>query len=174
VDGNNDDEIYIPPYEYSLLDLYKDFRENPGGALEVGGSARVDDYPVVEPRGRFPPPSSSSSSTTTPKKKIVLIGHSAGGWISRVYLSSSNYGGKSYDGSKYIHSLVTLGAPHADAPGPAFDGIYWINKAENERERRKHPRKGGVRSLSVAGTGFKGGDWGSLTKVCNASSILVF
>lgn len=84
---------------------------------------------------------------------------SAGGWISRVYLSSSAYGGKAYCGSRYIHSLVTLGTPHANAPGPAFDGIRWINRAENESCRTSK-----VRSLGVAGSGFAGGDWGGLTQ----------
>jgi len=189
--NNNDinDEIVIPPYDYSLWDLYQDFRDNPGGAMKVGGSSRVEFYPDVEPKGKFQFPipttisnannnnnnNNTSTSTSTKKKKkkkkkIALIGHSAGGWISRVYLSSSLYGGKSYDGYQYIHSLVTLGTPHANAPGPAFDGISWINKFENERERRRKPRNkqgsggGGVRSLSVGGTGFMGGEWGSLTK----------
>jgi len=40
-------------------------------------------------------------------QSTIIHVRSAGGWISRVYLSSSDYGGKSYDGSEYIHSLVT-------------------------------------------------------------------
>jgi len=83
---------------------------------------------------------------------------SAGGWISRVYLSSSAYGGKAYEGFNYIHSLVTLGSPHADAPGPAFDGIHWINRPQHETDRTTK-----VRSLGVAGNGFKGDEWGDLT-----------
>ncbi|KAG7340629.1 lipase [Nitzschia inconspicua] len=145
--ANDGDVTKIPKFDYSLWDTWIDFCNNPGGILQVGGSSRVDDYPVVQPRGKFP------TSENLPNKKVALIGHSAGGWISRVYLSTREYGGKAYCGSNYIHSLITLGTPHGDAPGPAFEGVKWINAEEVP-----------VRALSVAGTGFKGGDWGSLTQ----------
>jgi len=139
-------------FDYSLSDLWEDFQNNPGGVMNAGGTnGDVDSYPVVQPRGKFPLP----SDTTTTKKKIALIGHSAGGWIARAYLSDRNYGGKVYDGKRYIHSLVTLGTPNIDAPGPAFDGIRWVNRDDASSK---------VPSLAVGGTGFKGTDWGSLTE----------
>jgi triacylglycerol esterase/lipase EstA (alpha/beta hydrolase family) len=147
--ANDGDISKIPDFEYSVADLWTDFRSNPGGVLEVGGSSRVQDYPVYEPRGRFPLPPKEQLKG----KKVVLIGHSAGGWISRVYLSSRSYGGKAYRGADYLHSLVTLGTPHANAPGPAFDGLAWVNEEPVN-----------VRALSVAGRGFRGGEWGSLTQ----------
>jgi pimeloyl-ACP methyl ester carboxylesterase len=134
-------------FDYSLQDLYQDFRENPGGIYEVGGSDKVNDYPVVEPKGRF------LDSKDDPKGSIALIGHSAGGWISRVYLSERNYGGRVYAGQGLVHSLVTLGTPHANAPGPAFEGISWSNE--------EPPLA--IRQLAVGGTGFLGGDWGAFT-----------
>lgn len=67
--------LNIPKYQYSLWDCYQDFRHNPGGALAVGGSSKVDDYPVVEPRGFFPPPKHFRQGGDAPKKKIALIGH---------------------------------------------------------------------------------------------------
>lgn len=149
--------LNIPKYQYSLWDCFQDFRQTPGGVLQVGGASSVEEYPVVEPKGYFPQPQGLRQDGA-PKKKIALIGHSAGGWISRVYLSSTEYGGKAYGGSDYIHSLVTLGTPHATAPGPAFDGIRWINDESRESDRLSK-----VRSLSVAGTGFKGDEWGELT-----------
>lgn len=140
----------FPTFDYSFLDAWNDFLENPGGVAEVGGSASVLDYPKhIQPRGRFPKPQLKSN------KKIALIGHSAGGWISRIYLSDQDYGGKVYSGSKYIHSVVTLGTPHATAPGPAFEGISWINK---------QLVGDAVRSLAVAGKGFQGDRWGGLTQ----------
>jgi pimeloyl-ACP methyl ester carboxylesterase len=143
----------FPSFDYSYLDAWNDFLENPGGVRRVGGSSAVQDYPKdIHPRGRFPRPQRTSS---TNNKKIALIGHSAGGWISRIYLSNQEYGGKVYDGSKYVHSLVTLGTPHAAAPGPAFEGINWINK---------NPPNYDVRSLAVAGKGFQGDRWGGLTQ----------
>ena len=65
----------IPSYSYSLLDCWQDFRNNPGGALKVGGSSQVDDYPVVEPKGDFPRPRNFRSKNSQSKKKIALIGH---------------------------------------------------------------------------------------------------
>lgn len=140
----------IPKYKYSVGDCYEDFHNNIG---------TVDECPLDEPKGIFFEPENLRTDSNKPKKKIALIGHSAGGWISRIYLSSSDYGCKSYRGSAYIHSLVTLGSPHSDAPGPAFDSIKWINNPSHETERLS----GKVRSLGVAGRGFQGADWGMLT-----------
>jgi hypothetical protein len=67
--ANDGDVTKIPPYQYTLADTWRDFRNNPGGIFEVGGSSRVDDYPTVEPQGRFPLPE------RLPKKKVALIGH---------------------------------------------------------------------------------------------------
>jgi PGAP1-like protein len=147
--SNNGDISKIPKFEYSLNDAWVDFRTNPGGVAQVGGSAVVDEYPNVEPRGTFKLP---EKEEIVPNTKVALIGHSAGGWISRAYLSSRNYGGKAYNGSQYIHSLVTLGTPHQNAPGPAFEGVRWVNREPAQ-----------VRSLAVGGTGFKGDEWGGLT-----------
>jgi triacylglycerol esterase/lipase EstA (alpha/beta hydrolase family) len=146
--GGGDGELVVPPFEYSLADCLADFMDNPGGVLEVGGSAEVDQYAHVEPRGVFPTP-------CPPKGKIALIGHSAGGWISRVYLSSRTYGGKSYNGHELCHSIVTLGTPHADAPGAAFLGVEWCNREALSAE---------VRGLAVGGIGFPGSSSGELTK----------
>ena len=78
-DNGNGDAVEairnIPTYRYSLLDCWQDFRNNPGGALAVGGSAKVDDYPVVEPRGEFPLPEDFRVDPDKTKKKIALIGH---------------------------------------------------------------------------------------------------
>lgn len=148
--ASNGDVTKIPSYEYSLADALVDFKQNPGGVMQVGGAEEVDDYPEIEPRGNFPLP---PEEDLVGKGKVALIGHSAGGWISRVYLSAREYGGKAYQGSDYVHSLVTLGAPHANAAGPAFKGIAWANE-----ERVPVP------ALSIAGRGFKGDEWGSLTQ----------
>jgi hypothetical protein len=149
--ANNGDVTKIPPYEYNLLDLWEDFQSNPGGVAKVGGTDRVKDYPVVQPRGTFVLPDDSQLPSGA---KVALIGHSAGGWIGRAYLSDCDYGGRVYNGQELIHSLVTLGTPHGDAPGPAFEGIKWCN------EEATTP----IRSLAVGGTGFMGGEWGALTQ----------
>lgn len=138
----------IPPFSYSVADLWSDFFHNPGGLRKVGGSDKVDEYPVVNPRGRFPLPENG------PKGKIALIGHSAGGWISRIYLSERSYGGRGYCGQNLIHTLVTLGSPHLAVSSPAFEGIAWAN------EEPVLP----IRQLAVGGVGFKGDEWGALTR----------
>lgn len=127
----------VPEIGYGLRDLLADFRSTPGGILSVGGSAKVDEYPVVEPRGYFEP-------AGEPLGRIALIGHSAGGWIARVYLSDRAYAGRAYAGSRLVHSLVTLGTPHADADGPAWEGVKWANR---------EAAPAGVRALAVAGSG---------------------
>ena len=142
------DVTRVPNFEYSLWDVWRDFQTNPGGISAVGGSTLVDEYPVVDPCGTFVLPESIPVDT-----KIALIGHSAGGWICRAYLSDRSYGGKVYDGKRFIHSLVTLGSPQMNAPGPAFESIKWVNK---------EPAL--VNSLAVGGTGFKGDEWGSFTQ----------
>ena len=155
-DDNNDSElivpkdpqILIPNFNYNLIDLYQDFRNNPGGVLNVGGSAEVDEYPLWEPRGTF-------SQAPEPMGKVALIGHSAGGWICRAYMSQRNYGGKAYNGHELVHSLITLGSPHGNAPGPAFKGVEWVNNDVIDA---------GVRALAVGGIGYKGDASGQLTQ----------
>lgn len=149
----------VPEMEYSALDCFMDFLTTPGGMLKVGGTDNPDQYPVVEPRGSFP-------EAGSPKGKIALIGFSAGGWISRIFLSDENYGGKVYNGQRLVHSLVTLGTPHGDAVGnPAFEGIRWCNR------KAKLP----LRQLAVGGTGFKINEWGLFTSgsyaFCGAEEI---
>ncbi|KAL7550732.1 hypothetical protein ACHAWF_013938 [Thalassiosira exigua] len=147
-----DPQILIPKFSYNLLDLYADFRNNPGGVFEVGGSAEVDDYPLWTPRGSFP-------AAPEPAGRVALIGHSAGGWICRAYLSDRDYGGKVYRGTEVVHSLITLGSPHGNAPGPAFKGVEWVN-----REILDASGGDGVRALAVGGTGYKGDSSGQLTQ----------
>ncbi|MDG2989573.1 lipase [Candidatus Synechococcus calcipolaris G9] len=48
----------------------------------------------------------------SPATQINLIGHSAGGWISRIYLGSVSYGDRQWAGHKNVRTLVTLGTPH--------------------------------------------------------------
>lgn len=139
----------IPRYTYTIKDLWDDFWTNPGGIFSVGGSDQVDEYPCVQPHGQFPLPTNVTENTV----KIGLLGHSAGGWISRIYLSDRPYGGKGYGGTRFIHSLVTLGTPHRNGPGPAFAGIRWVEQEEAL-----------VPSLAVGATGFDSNDWGSFTQ----------
>jgi len=161
--GGEEERIDVPLYEYSVLDCWGDFWDNPGGVMKVGGSDEVDEYPVdVVPRGNFAISSlvageqeeeGGAAQTNDGSVRICLVGHSAGGWISRAYLSDRAYGGKAYGGTKFVHSLVTLGTPHGNAPGPAFKGIEWCN-------RETLP----IRGLAVGATGSPGDSSGKLTR----------
>ena len=44
--------------------------------------------------------------------QVALVAHSAGGWLSRLYLSDKEHYGRVYRGSTLVHSLITLGSPH--------------------------------------------------------------
>jgi hypothetical protein len=150
-DGDRQLPPVVPPIQYSVMDCLQDFMDNPGGIFKVGGSDEVDEYPEeVIPRGNF----SAPHNELLEGRKIALIGHSAGGWICRIYLSDREYGGKAYHGTQFVHSLVTLGTPHCTAPGPAFRSVEWCNRE----------RVIGVRGLAVGSTGWKGGNSGGLTQ----------
>ena len=49
--------------------------------------------------------------------KVVLIGHSSGGVIGRLYLSSRPFRGRVYAGRDVVICLVTLGSPHVNHRG---------------------------------------------------------
>ena len=135
--------ITVPPIEYGVADLWRDFWTNPGGVAEVGGSAYPDEYPTdVSPAGRVPAPIGE------PCGRVAIIGHSAGGWISRIFLSDRAYGGKAYCGAELVHSLVTIGTPHKVGMGVPFYSVEWINREPFPAER--------VDGLAVGGRGTRG------------------
>ena len=133
--------LTVPPIDYSPSDLLGDLWSNPGGVLQVGGSADPDEYPAVEPRGRFP------AAPGPPRGRVAIIGCSAGGYIARMYLSRRAYAGASYQGSELVHSLVTLGTPHFAGQGIPFENVRWVN-------REAPPDQ--VRMLAVGSTGTPG------------------
>ena len=134
--------ITVPPFEYNLIDLWTDFWSNPGGVASVGGSQYPDEYPTVEPRGEGATAGAACGS-------VAIIGHSAGGWIARIFMSDRVYGGKSFGGAELVHSLVTLGTPHQVGAGVPFYSVEWINR---------EPLPTDVRVLAVGGSGTGGTD----------------
>ena len=107
------------------------------------------------------------------RTKVVLIGHSAGGWIARLFL-----GGKAikYDGKRYdcieranVVALVTLGTPHNSAEAYPFGRVKEQRTREKSNDdeetslqetRRLYPNcfhaDSGMKYVTVQGTGFKG------------------
>ena len=68
--------VEAPAPAYSPLDLWRDFRQTPGGVMAVGGSADPDEFPDVAPCGGF-------GDAPPPRRACAIVGHSASGWISR-------------------------------------------------------------------------------------------
>ena len=52
------------------------------------------------------------AASDSPTEKVVLVGHSAGGVIGRLYLSDQPFRGRTYAGLERVSTLVTLGSPH--------------------------------------------------------------
>jgi pimeloyl-ACP methyl ester carboxylesterase len=48
----------------------------------------------------------------TQSDQVNLIGHSAGGWIARIYLGEKSYHDRTWSGHPLVKTLVTLGTPH--------------------------------------------------------------
>jgi hypothetical protein len=54
---------------------------------------------------------------------VAIVGHSAGGWISRILLGPVPYQGKKYDRAPLVRSLVTLGTPHTSIEAYPFGRV---------------------------------------------------
>lgn len=54
----------------------------------------------------------TSAARHSPSGRVILVGHSAGGVIGRLYLSPEPFRGRSYAGLGRVTTLVTLGSPH--------------------------------------------------------------
>ena len=52
------------------------------------------------------------TASSSPTGKVVLVGHSAGGVIGRLYLSDQPFRGRTYAGLERVSTLITLGSPH--------------------------------------------------------------
>jgi pimeloyl-ACP methyl ester carboxylesterase len=48
----------------------------------------------------------------SPTGRVVLVGHSAGGVMGRLYLSDQPFLGSTYAGLERVSTLITLGSPH--------------------------------------------------------------
>lgn len=146
----------IPSPSYSLSDFVDDFMNNPGGVLKVGGSGEPDEYPAVEPSGDdFTESARKARTAESSGSRVALVGHSAGGWISRIFLSDRLYAGRVYNAIDRVHSLVTLGSPHSPAPGIAFKALEWLAKGGQPAS---------VRCLAVGSKGIVGGESSDFTK----------
>jgi len=61
--------------------------------------------------------------------KVTIIGHSAGGVMSRIYLGSTSMGKETRPGKEYVDRLITLGSPHRHAVGATGGWVsQWVNE----------------------------------------------
>jgi triacylglycerol esterase/lipase EstA (alpha/beta hydrolase family) len=59
--------------------------------------------------------------------QVNLIGHSAGGWIARIYLGEEPYCGKVWQGKSRVHTLITLGTPHSSLERWTKRNLEFVN-----------------------------------------------
>jgi len=52
------------------------------------------------------------AASSSPTGKVMLVGHSAGGVIGRLYLSDEPFRDRTYAGLERVSTLITLGSPH--------------------------------------------------------------
>eukprot|EP01025_Chloroclados_australasicus_P040435 TRINITY_DN4222_c1_g1_i1.p1 TRINITY_DN4222_c1_g1~~TRINITY_DN4222_c1_g1_i1.p1 ORF type:complete len:332 (-),score=31.42 TRINITY_DN4222_c1_g1_i1:247-1113(-) len=48
----------------------------------------------------------------TRKQELIMVGHSASGWIARLFLGNQIYNGRTWGSKEKVKRLITLGAPH--------------------------------------------------------------
>lgn len=61
-------------------------------------------------------------------QRLVLLGHSAGGVLSRIYMGDQPYGPERlvYNGFQHVSALVTVGTPHTTPKRGRFGGLNQI------------------------------------------------
>jgi len=91
-------------------------------------------------------------------EQFILVGHSAGGLLGRLYLSDQPLGGQIYAGLEHVAALITLGSPHASARGE-HSGWFLTDQANRLAPGAAYAEC--VRYLSVAGRFMRGRQDGS-------------
>jgi len=90
--------------------------------------------------------------------QFILVGHSAGGVIARLYLHDGPVWGHTYSGADHVHTLITLGSPHCSDRGA---NTGWILTDEANRLVPGTPYAGRVRYCAVIGRYLQGSEAGT-------------
>lgn len=61
-------------------------------------------------------------------EQVNLVGHSAGGWIARLFLGDEPYGGRTWGRRSAVAKLVTLGTPHVSQERWTRANINFVNE----------------------------------------------
>ena len=74
----------------------------------------------------------ASARAASGSERVVLVGHSAGGWLARAFLGDARYGGGDDAPHPHVAGLVSLGTPHAPTPDGVFDvtrgALAWLDE----------------------------------------------
>lgn len=129
---------------YSLLDFFKEFVNPKNGA-----------QPSLRKESQAKPSYASPN-------KVILIGHSAGGWICRILLGGKvPYDGRVYAASQNVSALITLGTPHVCTDKLTKRNMDFVN----ENYPGASEAKQGVHYVCLAGKFARGqADYGGLWK----------
>jgi pimeloyl-ACP methyl ester carboxylesterase len=65
----------------------------------------------------------------TQADQVNLIGHSAGGWIARIYLGEELYCDRIWSGRSLVKTLITLGTPHTSQERWTRSNLDFVNSA---------------------------------------------
>jgi pimeloyl-ACP methyl ester carboxylesterase len=86
-------------------------------------------------------------------ERFILVGHSAGGVLARLYLSEQEVWGRVYAGVQHVTALITLGSPHCS---DRDTGTGWYPADEANRLAPGTPYADRVRYRAVAGRYLQG------------------
>lgn len=81
-------------------------------------------------------------------KQIVLVGHSAGGWLARAALGDNSWDGSGVTARQTVSALVTLGSPHLPPPPERADQTQGVLRSVDARFPGAHVQ--GIKYMSVA------------------------
>jgi pimeloyl-ACP methyl ester carboxylesterase len=90
--------------------------------------------------------------------EFILVGHSAGGVIARLYLHEGPVWGRVYAGADHVHTIITLGSPHCSDKDT---DTGWMLTDEANRLVPGTPYAGRVRYRTVMGEYLRGNENGN-------------
>ena len=86
---------------------------------------------------------------------VILVAHSAGGWLARAIMGDDNWCGSDTKSSDLVAGLVTLGAPHY----PPIEGFSDMTRGALKYVNENYPNaylKEKIFYITIAGTAVKG------------------